>query len=327
MAFIQHLFNVFIVLYLHLHTTSGTCCSTSYESFIYNPSAKTPHHSLHARTAIASGVHLRILPLGDSITWGERSTDENGYRLHLSNLLTGTNPLTYIGSVQSGSMLNNSHEGHGGFQIIPVGLTAKPDYVLRPNVVLFMAGTNDIIFDAEAEKAPRRLGTVVMELANECPDAAVLVGTLLPLLNPDLAAKVVAFNEKVPGIVGELAEKGKKVALVDMSRVTTKYIHQDDKIHPTDEGYELIAAAWHDGIVEAGNRGWIKEPSSQDPPTKSGDGTDSVADIKPNTQSVETPLIDQTWTAAQMLVYLLLFVGLAFCARKAVVFFLRRYNS
>ncbi|KAK3617285.1 hypothetical protein LTR56_025386, partial [Elasticomyces elasticus] len=60
--------------------------------------------------ALEWGVTLRMLPLGDSITWGYLSSDGNGYRLDLENLLDG-NPVEYIGSQQSGNMADNWNEG------------------------------------------------------------------------------------------------------------------------------------------------------------------------------------------------------------------------
>lgn len=51
---------------------------------------------------------LRILPLGASITWGQGSSDGNGYREHLRTLLLlrGT-VVGMVGTVNSGSMINN----------------------------------------------------------------------------------------------------------------------------------------------------------------------------------------------------------------------------
>lgn len=46
-------------------------------------------------SSLENGINLRILPLGDSITWGYGSTDGNGYRLDLLNLLAG-NDVQYI---------------------------------------------------------------------------------------------------------------------------------------------------------------------------------------------------------------------------------------
>ena len=62
------------------------------------------------RNAIAGGVALRILPLGDSITYVEGSSSGNGYRLALYNLLHAENEVNYIGRVKSGTMADNANE-------------------------------------------------------------------------------------------------------------------------------------------------------------------------------------------------------------------------
>ncbi|PGH03633.1 hypothetical protein AJ80_08654 [Polytolypa hystricis UAMH7299] len=219
-------------------------------------SSKPP--AARSQNAIANGVPLRILPLGDSITFGTGSTDGTGYRLHLLNHLTRFNPVHYIGSVQSGNMTNAANEGHPGLPIGPVGHEGVKNYIHRPNVILLMAGTNDIVFNLNPAGAPRVLGRVVDEIVEGCPGAAVLVGSLTPLRKAEREEMRVAFNVALRDVV--IAEReGKHVALVDMERVKMEHIAKDG-IHPTDEGYELMAQAWYEAIVEAGERGWISEP-------------------------------------------------------------------
>jgi hypothetical protein len=77
--------------------------------FASNP--HTQHLPVSHAATISNGVNLRILPLGDSITYGAGSSDGNGYRLALQNMLSGNN-VQYVGSQHSGSMANNSNEGH-----------------------------------------------------------------------------------------------------------------------------------------------------------------------------------------------------------------------
>jgi hypothetical protein len=51
---------------------------------------------------------LRILPLGASVTWGQASTDGNGYRKHLREVLEQRCTLVdMVGNVQSGKMPDN----------------------------------------------------------------------------------------------------------------------------------------------------------------------------------------------------------------------------
>lgn len=288
---------------------------------------------MHASKSITKGDDLRILPLGDSITFGEGSTDGNGYRLALSNLLTKNGKKhKYIGSVQAGTMINNDNEGHGGFQIVAVGLTGKTDYTLRPNVVLLMAGTNDIVFDNEIKKAPTRLSDLIQEIVAACPDAAVLVGTLLPLLNPGWASMIADFNSVIPSIITAIADKGKKVALVDMERVTTSYINPSDGIHPTDDGYEKIAEAWFDRILVASENGWIEKPLpgvSQNKSIELNKEEVSIIENQPDREPIP-PSSSQDWKPnridSQFLLYLVVLGLLAVSAHKAAGMVLRRYR-
>lgn len=290
--------------------------------------AATPNNQPQIQNPIANGSDLRILPLGDSITWGEGSSSENGYRLALSNLITKNgNNLTYIGSVKSGTMANNENEGHGGFQILQVGVTGRQDYSERPNVVLFMAGTNDVVFDVDLGNAPLRLVTVIEEIATECPDAAVLVGSLTPLLNPGWMSKINDLNAKFPQIIHKFAEeRGKQVVSVNMSRVTAGHIHESDGIHPTDEAYELIAAAWYEGIVEAGRKGWINSPLPRMPSNETTTQDKKPAEVHQGSKMPDALTLGGSWSLEQFLIYAVLLLGLLLTARKAAVILVRKYR-
>ncbi|KAL8865868.1 MAG: hypothetical protein Q9174_006648, partial [Haloplaca sp. 1 TL-2023] len=221
---------------------------------------------LRRRQAIGNGVDLRILPLGDSITFGMGSSDGNGYRLLLSNLISKDgNRLNYIGSVKSGSMPNKNNEGWPGAQINAIGVKGRPTYRQRPNVVLLMAGTNDITKQNGVGKAPECLEGLIGEINVACPDAVILVATI-PVLNHPIARpnltndKPDAYNAAVRADIEKMAKSGKHVALVNMSSVTPAQINEADGTHPTDEGYAVIASAWHEGLIAAGNKGWIQDP-------------------------------------------------------------------
>ena len=224
--------------------------------------ATTHRHHLDSPRDAQPAPGLRILPIGDSITAGFRSTNGNGYRLKLLELLVDNVAvhITYVGSAQSGSMINNHHEGHTGYKIIPIGDLSRPSFASQPHVVLLMAGTNDVGGDDDTANAPMRLGNLAREITESCPNASVLVGTLIPMLNPVWNSRIIIFNEQIPLVIENLAKEGKKVDLVPMNSVTEDHVRSDDGIHPTDEGYELIAAAWYDGIMKAAKKGWIEKP-------------------------------------------------------------------
>jgi hypothetical protein len=105
----------------------------------------TPQHVARRPASIVDGVPLRILPFGDSITWGQGSSDGTGWRLPLWNKLTPGNKVEYIGRVKTGKMEHNNHEGHQGYDIELIQFgdakhkKGMPDLTQRPNVSTFNA--------------------------------------------------------------------------------------------------------------------------------------------------------------------------------------------
>jgi lysophospholipase L1-like esterase len=160
------------------------------------------------------------LPLGDSITYGEGSTHDNGYRLPLYNLLTPGYEVQYIGSEKHGSMRNNNHKGHRGFGIGPVSNTGIPNYAKQPDVILLMAGTNDVVFEIDLANAPQTLMRIVDDIIKACPETAVLIANLIPLLDAEREIRRIRFNNALPGaIAARTGAADDRIALVDMSRV------------------------------------------------------------------------------------------------------------
>lgn len=176
--------------------------------------------------------------------------------------MTPENKVEYIGKEHSGSMDNNRHEGHPGVDIGPIGEMGKADYAERPNIVLLMAGTNNINFNVDPDNAPDMLGRVIDDVVHACPDAVVLVATLIPLLDARNEELRIRFNDALPAVIATRADENKHVARVDMGRITSHHINTIDRVHPTDEGYRLMALVWYEAITAAGKKGWIKEPFS-----------------------------------------------------------------
>lgn len=204
--------------------------------------------------------HLRVMPLGDSITYGEGSTHEAGYRTTLWDLLDdrlgGTN---FVGSRQAGDMPDQDHEGHSGQRIDQIADAAYCSVQQRrPNVVTLHAGTNDMNQTFELATAPGRLGSLIDQILKDAPEATVLVATLVPATKEGLQPRIDAYNAKLPDIVKQRQEQGKRVRLVNMSEVTTADLAQP--AHPGDSGYRKMAQAFHAAIVKAESDGWIKDP-------------------------------------------------------------------
>jgi len=283
-----------------------------------NPTSSYKLLSLLRRNAIAGGVDLRILPLGDSITYGEGSSDGNGYRLALYNLLHAENDLDYIGRVKSGTMLDNDNEGYPGYPIVSVASTVKPEYPERPNIVLLMAGTNDVVLDNDRDTVYAALDKLIDQVITACPDAVVLVAEITPLLDPDREAKRLAYNSAIPGVVKRYADDRKHVAVVDMGRVTPKYINVTDRIHPNDEGYGLIAYAWYEAILAADEKGWLKVPTPGLFPSPLSQQTHKV--LAEWTSA-------STWTPLEFVAFGVISLAVVVAVRKKVNIAFRRYRT
>ena len=216
--------------------------------------------ALHRRDAIVTGgEELRILPLGDSITRGEGSSDGNGYRLALYDWLQLENDLEYIGRLTTGTMVDNHHEGYGGYPIGAIEALVTSHYPEQPSLVLLMAGTNDVIRKHNLSTSSAALDKLINKVVNAYPDAVVLVAEITPLLEPKREVRRLEFNSAIPGVIKKYADDGKHIAVVDMGRVKPEYINATDGIHPVDEGYRLIADAWYGAILAARYRGWLGE--------------------------------------------------------------------
>jgi lysophospholipase L1-like esterase len=100
-----------------------------------------------APASAASDTPLRVMPLGDSITWGVGSSSGNGYRGPLWNELAADgHPLDFVGTVRNGPMSDPDNEGHSGYRINEIAALADASLTrYRPNVVTLHIGTNDLI--------------------------------------------------------------------------------------------------------------------------------------------------------------------------------------
>ncbi|KAJ7028343.1 lipolytic enzyme [Mycena alexandri] len=208
-----------------------------------------------------TGLNIRLLPLGDSITYGFTSTDGNGYRSVLHNMLQPNNTLNFIGSIQSGTMVDNDNEGHigaiisqiAGFATNPLALPA------RPNVVLLMAGTNDILDNIQSG-APALISSLMDTIFSICPDAALIVATLTPLTTTStIQPSVDTFNAALTQIVNTRRAAGQHILLASMASILASDLI--DGIHPTDAGYVKMANAWLPVVEQAAKNGWIGTPA------------------------------------------------------------------
>ncbi|MBT2469275.1 ricin-type beta-trefoil lectin domain protein [Streptomyces sp. ISL-66] len=209
----------------------------------------------------ASTTPVRVMPLGDSITWGVGSSTGNGYRGPLwDKLAADGHPVDFVGTLRGGPMSDPDNEGHSGYRIDQIAALADaPLTRYRPNVVTLEIGTNDLNGSYQPSTAAARLKSLVHQITAAVPDATVLVASLVVSTSGSEEQYRAAYNQAIPQIVSEAQAAGKHVAYVDMSSLTTADLA--DALHPNDAGYRKMADAFHRGIRAADSAGWLRNPA------------------------------------------------------------------
>ena len=222
----------------------------------------------------------KILPLGDSITYGAGADpgDGGGYRDELfTRAVNDGKHITFVGSLKSGPTtldgrtFPQGNEGHIGWvitQINSIATTAQTVSVsgtsyagaLRdmPHIVLLLAGTNDEGYASSEAGASDRLGTLIDKIVAAVPDALLVVSSIYPFPGckstnytpTQCAAAVAVYDAAIPGIVQQRAVKGAHVLFVDMSNMPSAGLSSDG-VHPNiTTGYPWMGDNWY-GVIRS----------------------------------------------------------------------------
>jgi lysophospholipase L1-like esterase len=210
----------------------------------------------------ASGV-CKILPLGDSITWGVNY--DGGYRVKLfADTLTDKKNVTYVGKLSngpatvSGTTFPKNNEGHSGWTIqqiddIVTGTSTDTSYKgkkmmvdLAPNIVLLHAGTNDT--SRSPSGMPDRLGALIDHILGDGPNVLLVVTTIIPIKQGSYGTVGETFNNAIPALVQKRIDAGKHVVLVDMFKSFPSAGLSSDGVHPNQQGYDWMAGVWYEAI-------------------------------------------------------------------------------
>jgi hypothetical protein len=203
------------------------------------------------RPCPTDGSACKILPLGDSITWGIQY--DGAYRVQLfTKAVADGHKITFTGSVSNGpNMVSNqpfprANEGHSGWRIDQItGLVPKPALDTVPHIVLLMIGTNDVYAASGQATMPERLGTLLDKLINAAPNALIVVAKITPLNNAGSNATIKTYNDAIPGLVQARAAAGKHIMLGDMNTGFTSAMLSNDGVHPNKSGYDFMGDTWY----------------------------------------------------------------------------------
>ncbi|MBU2668212.1 VCBS repeat-containing protein [Actinoplanes bogorensis] len=272
---LQHfLKNSYRALLAWLHSGSGTLTALAYmetelEEFVPALVARL------RRAVVETNASVRLMPLGDSITAGQESSDNNGYRDELYDAIDALGTVDFVGSARNGTMADPDHEGHPGWRIDQIDTLADCTVEqYQPNVVTLMAGTNDINQNYDLAAAPQRLKNLINQVLADSPKAAVIVAKLLPTGKAGLQPRIDVYNPAIYRVVADLKAEGKHVVWADTSDITVSEGLQNDS-HPNDAGYAKLGAAFYRGFQEVISRNWLQAPAA---PKKcqSGSGDDGT---------------------------------------------------
>lgn len=209
-----------------------------------------------------SKTHVKIMPLGDSITQGFNSSDLRGYRTPLWNLAQRADwSIDFVGSLEDEPYEQKiwRHEGHYGWRIDHLCEYMQTWLQLyQPDAILLHIGTNDILHGCSVATAITRLEQLLDCIDDALPDATVFVAQITPLGYEALNTRLRKYNHLIPDLVSNKANEGRLIQCVDIhSAVPISTIH--DKIHTNNVGYTAIAQCWFQAL-----QAWYTGFMSQD---------------------------------------------------------------
>lgn len=216
-----------------------------------------------------NGDPCKVMPLGDSITYGVGDEGNGGYRGPLfASAVAAGQKITFTGSASngpstvSGQTFPKKNEGHNGWGIVQVNQNSGgkggiikliPDPAFSsgsggtPNIILLHIGTNDSSFFTATQMASD-LSQLLDALTTNAPDALLVVAQIIPL-GYGTNDVIKAYNQAIPGLVQTRASAGKHIVLLDMyTGFTASSMLGSDKVHPNSSGYSYMASRWYSVI-------------------------------------------------------------------------------
>jgi acyl-CoA thioesterase I len=192
---------------------------------------------------------IRIMPLGDSITQGDRN--HNSYRRSLwFKLREAGYDVNFVGSTRSNYLGNapnpdfdQDHEGHWGWEADEVlaqidGWTEQA----KPEIVLIHLGTNDILRGQSFESTIAELRSLIQTMRKRNPNLKILLAQLIPSQGSETLTQ--QFNQQIFVLARSLNSKDSPVILVD--QFTGFNVSRDtyDGLHPNESGEQKMANRW-----------------------------------------------------------------------------------
>ncbi|MCA9924416.1 MAG: hypothetical protein KC421_18695, partial [Anaerolineales bacterium] len=204
----------------------------------------------------------RILPAGDSITQGQYSSTDAGYRLPLYlSLRNAGYDVQFVGQLMNGPTpgFDNNHEGYGGkktqFFVVSLANWVEDQ---SADIVLYHIGTNDV--PNGIDDAIINTNTILDQIDAKSTDVTVVVAQIINRTcnGPNCAVEQAAtstYNDNLQILVDDRVAVGDDLVIVDMEHdAQLSYFVEPagdfaNFLHPNDTGYEKMAAVWFDALA------------------------------------------------------------------------------
>jgi len=220
------------------------------------------------RAKHSSGMPVRILPLGDSITQADMM--HFSYRYYLWTMLidAGVN-FDFVGSLNRhvdynpqwpthrGRHFDPDHEGHWGWtadQILE-GFANKRDERLSewlkaytPDIVLVHLGTNDVLQYETAFSTVNELELIIEVLREDNRNVIVLIAKVIPVDDARMNPRIDELNSRINIITEDMSNGSSPVIVVDHCTGFDTEIEMYDWLHPNEDGERKMAQRWFEAL-------------------------------------------------------------------------------
>lgn len=208
--------------------------------------------------------------IGASMTLGEHSTGERGFRKQVRDwLVSQGNEVNYVGQNRFGDFLDNDVQAFGAQPIKPT-LDRCKEIVpqTQPNLILINAGSSDCFQQNHWGPAfiLQKMRALVDYLFEASPRATIIMSTIITSPWDNVEDCVTSANAQIRQVAADLIREGKPVVLAEMhndqglpNRVEKKHIGKDN-MHPIDAGYFLMGDIFIESIQDVEEKGWLQPP-------------------------------------------------------------------
>ena len=202
---------------------------------------------------------VKIMPLGDSITWDWHYNDSrtdaqrHGYRNYLwYKLQSAEEDVNFVGSRHNGGSVNPSfdgdNEGYTGYTTHQIAdLVYAKLKKSAPDIILLHIGTNDSVKYSPYDMSGLKdiLNKIDTYEKNYHRHITVILARIIPL--PKAGDWVKKFNNSLDKMAADRIKNGDDIKVVNMNGISSLV----DGIHPTNSGYQQMSAIWFKEVEKA----------------------------------------------------------------------------